>query len=78
LNASSKKQIKRQLKTARRQEAAERHDITDHAIVRYMERIMGINITEFCQTIFDNEKIDLVRHNGKIVTVTLKQGKHKG
>jgi len=48
-------------------------NITDHAIVRYMERIMGINIKELKDTI-RNSNTTKVMQDDKVITI-INEGK---
>ena len=44
--------------------------VTDHAIVRYMERVMGINIEDLEKTILECDKIQRIERNGVVVTIS--------
>ena len=47
---------------------------TDHAIVRYFSRVLGMNIIELEQSIVDDERAQKVVTNGMIVTIQIQGG----
>ena len=47
--------------------------VTDHAIVRYLERIMGVDIKELERTILDSDDIERIEKAGQVVTITIRK-----
>jgi len=51
--------------------------VSDHAVVRYMEHILGMNIKDLEQQIMSDSRADRVNKNGVVVTVKPKKEKRK-
>jgi hypothetical protein len=69
-NINMQKQRKRDLQAKRAENSANGRKMTDHAIVRYMERIMGVDISEFEEEALKCKEAKWVIKRGVITTVT--------
>jgi len=54
-----------------------KRQVSDHAVVRYMEHILGMNIEELEQQILVDHRAERVVKNGVVVTVKPKKEKRK-